>query len=353
MSTQDWKPPKGTLIHLSSERFDSGIIKRLDAVQFQPTDRPIEDRFSVSIGTEDGNTVVIMGVYDGHGGSETAEYIAQELPPRIATSLGPTPAKDEMAVIVEQFQTLDREIQTTFRKSFGFTRSMPFKNQIINHLLSQESYRLNALRAKAGSAALIARINAKAIQLANVGDCRAVMTTRHPDTTDISADQLTNDHNTHNPEEVSRLRIEHPGEEDTVIMQNRVLGRLGTTRSFGDVYYKEPDTWFAREVMGHSSLTPKHGLSWKAQSNVLFGYYRSPPYLTATPEMSEIPLVSGSILVLASDGLWGLVENRWVATNIWRGVDEGHENLGLFLLQKLHDEGHNPGDDVTLLVIQL
>lgn len=35
-----------------------------------------------------------------------------------------------------------------------------------------------------------------------------------------------------------RLRKEHPGEEDTVIMRGRIQGGLQPTRAFGDASYK-------------------------------------------------------------------------------------------------------------------
>ena len=168
----------------------------------------------------------------------------------------------------------------------------------------------------------------------------------------INTEQLTNDQNPHHPAEVERLRAEHPGEEDTVIMQNRVLGRVGTTRSFGDVYYKEKDTWFTSTIMGHAKLTPKHGLSWRNQMEVLFGFYKSPPYLTAVPEVTKLSPILGSLLVIATDGLWSLVENEWVGENVWRGIEDVDENLALCLLKRLEEGGKYPGDDTAIIVLR-
>ena len=36
----------------------------------------------------------------------------------------------------------------------------------------------------------------------------------------------------------NRMKKEHPGEEDTVIMRGRVMGGLQPTRAFGDASYK-------------------------------------------------------------------------------------------------------------------
>ncbi|KAL0578508.1 hypothetical protein V5O48_003501 [Marasmius crinis-equi] len=350
MTSEQWLPSKGTLVHTSSARFEQQDVKRIDIVQLQPTDRPIEDRFSLS-DTENG---LVCGVYDGHGGSETADYISKELPNRIAAALKKADKQDRSQRVIDACLQLDREIHESFTSTFSFLRSLPFQDHILSSLLNRDHICIKAQRAKAGSTALVACISSGHVELVNVGDCRAIMTIRDAiSNQDITNEQLTNDQNPHNSEEVRRLRAEHPDEEETVIMQNRVLGRVGTTRSFGDIYYKEKDKWFALNVMAHSKLTPKHGLSWKHQADVLFGYYKSPPYLTAKPEVTESSLIPGAIFVLATDGLWSRVENEWVAENVWKGLDAREENLALYLIKRMQEEDRNPGDDTTILVVHL
>ncbi|KAJ8083766.1 hypothetical protein PM082_002532 [Marasmius tenuissimus] len=351
MTPARWVPSKGTLIYDSVSHLQYSGVKRVDIAQLQPTDRPVEDRFSLS----HENGVVICGVYDGHGGSETADYISKELPGRITTALeNEENTQLHSQRLIDECLKLDREIHESFAKTFRFLRSVPFREQILSTLLSQSRALLAAQRAKAGSTALLARISSGHVELMNVGDCRAVMTFRDNNSDqNIRTEQLTNDQNPHHPEEVQRLRAEHPGEEDTVIMQNRVLGRIGTTRSFGDVYYKEKDTWLALDVMGHPKLTPKHGLSWRHQSEVLFGYYKSPPYLTAMPEVRAFSASPASMLVMATDGLWSLVDNEWVAENIWTGVEKEEQNIALYLLKRLEEEHKYPGDDTTVIVLHL
>ncbi|KAF9270007.1 protein serine/threonine phosphatase 2C [Marasmius fiardii PR-910] len=349
MTFPSWTPPKGTLIHASCQRFERQDIQRVDLAQLQPTSRPIEDRFSVHSNAND----LIFGVYDGHGGNETADYISKELPPRVSASFREsTDEQSHSSNVTDECLELDRELHNAFTKTFGFIRSLPFQDRILSALLGQHRHRIKAQRAKAGSTALLARISCGCMDLINVGDCRAIITVRDHDMS-IKTEQLTNDQNPYNAAEVERLRSEHPGEDETVIMHNRVLGRVGATRTFGDVYYKERDTWFAVNVMGHTRLTPQHGLSWKQQSKILFGHYRSPPYLTAKPEVSEVTLIPRSFVVMASDGLWSLVKNEWVSENLWKGIDEGVENLSLYLLQRLYQENLYPGDDVTILVLRV
>jgi hypothetical protein len=50
----------GHITHESSQEH-GGI--RINILQYQPTERPIEDRFSINIST--GSNRIIIGVYDG------------------------------------------------------------------------------------------------------------------------------------------------------------------------------------------------------------------------------------------------------------------------------------------------
>ncbi|KAI8613549.1 phosphatase 2C-like domain-containing protein, partial [Chytriomyces sp. MP71] len=140
--------------------------------------------------------------------------------------------------------------------------------------------------------------------LANVGDCRAVLGTEGPEGKIVAKD-LTRDHNGENESEVTRLQNEHPSnEKDTVIFVNkgdrsntkRVLGGLMPTRSFGDAKYK----WPLDVIEKVDLIEPGIKRAIPMQKDC-----KTPPYLTATPEITEHRLTPHDrFLVLATDGLY-------------------------------------------------
>lgn len=97
--------------------------------------------------------------------------------------------------------------------------------------------------------------------------------------------------------EVERLYSEHPrSEHDTVLRMDRLLGQLMPLRAFGDFRFKWPrhvlEKWVS-PIVGESALPP---------------HYKTPPYLTASPEIVRYTLgPRDKFLVIASDGLWDLL----------------------------------------------
>jgi len=83
----------------------------------------------------------------------------------------------------------------------------------------------------------------------------------------------------------------------------------------------------------------------------LFVAYKTPPYLTSTPQTGEHQLVKGDIIIMATDGLWDLISSKDASDIIHQGVAETHDNLATYLLERV--KAKPPGDDVTILVIQV
>ncbi|KAJ3248379.1 hypothetical protein HDU78_001005 [Chytriomyces hyalinus] len=168
------------------------------------------------------------------------------------------------------------------------------------------------LPAVTGACALSALVRDDELVLANTGDCRAVLGTEG-DNGVIRAVELTRDHNGANASEVSRLQSEHPAsEKDTVIFVNRgdtsrtkrVLGGLMPTRSFGDAKYKWPvDVSDKVDV-----IDPRIKKAIPMQKDC-----KTPPYITAAPEISEHKLSSKDrFFVLATDGLYDQLSSNEV-----------------------------------------
>ena len=127
-----------------------------------------------------------------------------------------------------------------------------------------------------------------------------------------TATSLSTDHNVgSSPTEVARVRAEHPGEEDVIKGDKppRLLG-IAVTRAFGDGPYK----WVPEIAQAH--FEKFWGKPLKADA-------KTPPYLTAEPDVVEVEIGAGDFLIMGSDGFWDHVSNenaveivkRWLAAN--------------------------------------
>lgn len=112
-----------------------------------------------------------------------------------------------------------------------------------------------------------------------------------------------------------RMRAEHPGEEDTVIMRGRVLGGLQPTRAMGDSLYKWSSETAELYVQSRCTvggvLTPDslrklvapHDIKLRSEKP----HYLTPPYVTSRPEITHRK-ISGNpdeklrFVILATDG---------------------------------------------------
>ncbi|RZC41139.1 PP2C domain containing protein [Asbolus verrucosus] len=109
--------------------------------------------------------------------------------------------------------------------------------------------------------------------------------------------KLTQEHNSYNQTEIERIIKEHPyNESSTVIKMERLLGQLAPLRALGDFRYK-----WSKEIM-YSVVAKYFG------ENAIPPHYHTPPYLTATPEVTHHRLTPrDKFLVIASDGLWDII----------------------------------------------
>lgn len=104
-----------------------------------------------------------------------------------------------------------------------------------------------------------------------------------------------------NLDEVARLKKEHPGEEEIVCKEGRVLGMM-VSRAFGDCRWKWPleiQEAMVRKFYGVGPLTYKYP-------------FQTSPYLTAEPVITstKIDSTKPSFLIVGSDGLWDTVSSK-------------------------------------------
>ncbi|KAL9243678.1 hypothetical protein vseg_017536 [Gypsophila vaccaria] len=161
----------------------------------------MEDYFQTKISEVDGQMVAFFGVFDGHGGSRTAEYLKNKLFNNLCSH--PDFIKDTKVAIVEAFKQTDADY------------------------LSEEK----GQQKSAGSTASTALLVGDRLLVANVGDSRVVAGR------DGSAIPLSVDHKPDRSDE--RQRIENAGGFVIWAGTWRVGGVLAVSRAFGDKLLKQ------------------------------------------------------------------------------------------------------------------
>ena len=299
--------------------FKHPLIKSVD-VNFLPSNSPNEDRFVV--GGVKNMGVGLVSVIDGHKGNYCSEYVKNNLLQYVTETLSQDhPLSDATTAIFhtnpagasntaeiptaeltnhhgssfdwsktehhlkEAFQSLDRDINNQ-----GLKAARQVKQ---GRSIREGNFREDILTAMAGACVLLSVITDSAVYVANTGDCRAVLGTRQGNNS-WRAEPLSLDQTASNPSEIERLFAAHPGEQNTVISMDRLLGNLMPLRSFGDMDLK----WEKSDL---DFLVP------------LPEFYHTPPYLTAEPVVTHRTLQKQDrFIVIASDGLWERLSNEQV-----------------------------------------
>lgn len=223
----------------------------------------------------------------------------------------------------------------------GFTR---LDDEIV-HQSVQEVFKSNSRNlaaellapALSGSCALLSFYDSSTglLRVACTGDSRAVLG-RRTSNGKWSALPLSVDQTGANPDEESRLRKMHPGEEH-VVRNGRIFGGLEPSRAFGDATYK-----WSKEV----ATRLRDSFFGRSQSPLM----KTPPYVTAEPVVTttKVHPERGDFLVLATDGLWEMLTNeevvglvgKWIETqtskgansqldSVWSKITGGAKDTGL------------------------
>lgn len=152
----------------------------------------------------------------------------------------------------------------------------------------------------AGSCALLTIYDTQSstLRTAVTGDSRAVIGSWSGAEKKYVAEALSKDQTGFNEDEVSRLDRLHPGEKDEILdaSSGRLMG-LAVTRAFGDHRWKYPNELVnsIRHRFGGSGPRPQS---------------KTPPYLTARPEVTTREVQGEDFVILASDGLWDVISNE-------------------------------------------
>ncbi|GAB2282142.1 hypothetical protein Dimus_036504 [Dionaea muscipula] len=230
------------------------------------------------------------GVFDGHGGSEAAEYVRENLMKYIFEDANFPQAFEVDEVFLE-------DVENSMRKAF---------------LLADFSMADDrSISSSAGTTALTALIFGRLLMVVNAGDCRAVLSRKG------EAIDMSQDHKPTCPSE--RRRVEELG---GFVDDGYLNGVLSLSRALGDWDMKFPK----------GSASP----------------------LTAEPEFRQIILTEDDeFLVIGCDGIWDVLSSQQAVSIIRRGLrrhDDPEQCARDLVMEALR---LNTFDNVTAIVVCL
>jgi pyruvate dehydrogenase phosphatase len=256
----------------------------------------------------------VWAIFDGHCGPRMSEILKRNLPHIIGGELMEAGCMDRAYV------PNDQHVIQTIKKSFTLIDN-EFLDRAREHIEKPKEGEPRALlislaaAAHAGSCALVALYDPKrsVLRVANTGDSRAVLGRWNQAQGKYVAQAMSTDQTGFNQDEVARLQREHPGEDTVDPKTGRVFG-LAVTRAFGDARWKWPEevTRRAHELFCGPAPRPN-------------GVIKTPPYLTAEPEVTEVKLRDGAhpdFLIMASDGLWDNMSSEDAVTCVQLWLDK-------------------------------
>lgn len=264
-------------------------------------------------------------IYDGHAGPRTSQLLQQSLPAFVGAQLWDARCMTRAYIpedwqitqtIKKAFKLMDgeilREAETAMRAGVNLAHSVGIMSPALS-----------------GSCALFALFDPanSVLRVANTGDSRAVIGRWDAAESQYVAQAMSVDQTGFNQEEVKRLREEHPDEDPVDPKTGRVFG-IAISRAFGDARWKWSE---------HLTRTV-HEKFWgpaPRPNNVI----KTPPYLTAEPEIMETKIQAGpkpDFLIMASDGLWDLISNEDAVTCVNSWLDKYKPDA--FVAEQMQEE---------------
>jgi len=326
------------LTQLETSVVGNGPVKFFDS-NILASNNPTEDRRAAAELVQTGGG--LFAVFDGHAGSACAQSLSERLFSYIAVSLLSTDEFEQYSQLMRSESPPQLVNKYRFREDYVsedilhiyvqglqryVTETLSFSgddvqlpSSIVEQLtaaflrldadISQEA--LPSARAvdtdllqvaMSGACTCVAHIKDFDIDVASVGDCRAVVGRLGASGT-WTAVQLTEDQNVDNTAEVRRVMQNHPKSEwSSIIKNDRLLGLLIPLRAFGDIRFK----WSRSDLQSLASVVTGSRIQ-----DFVPSHYQTPPYLTAAPEVSHHTLRrQDRFMVIATDGLWDLMSSQ-------------------------------------------
>jgi serine/threonine protein phosphatase PrpC len=250
-------------------------------------------------------------VMDGHAGRHTAFYLQWTLIPSVSAALANLAATSSSLDIEENIKNTFLRIDKTI---------MDGARTAANWFPAANAAAIAALMpAFSGSCALLAAFDPEksTLRVACAGDSRAVLGRWDPAEQTYTTIPLSIDQTGFNPKEVSRLAAEHPDEPDIIDPKTGRLLGMAITRAFGDHRWKWDNDFIKTVQMKFWGSAPRSGS-------------RTPPYMTAEPEITETDVVRAAptdaqrksdFMIMASDGLWDRISSEHAVECVQRWLE--------------------------------
>jgi pyruvate dehydrogenase phosphatase len=255
-------------------------------------------------------------IMDGHAGRHTAAELQWKLIPYVSSALCNLPASSSSweveNTIKQTFLRLDKSLMDEARVTSNWFPA--------GHVAAIEAL----APAVSGSCALLATFDPKKdiLRVACTGDSRAVLGRWDPSTKSYTCIPLSEDQTGFNEKEVARLTKEHPDEPDMINSKSGRLLGLAVTRAFGDHRWKWDNDFIKAVQCKFWSSSPRPN-------------NKTPPYLTAEPEITETKIVRADpdarcsdFMIMASDGLWDRISSEHAVECVERWLEAKHRGGG-------------------------
>ncbi|KAI8836377.1 phosphatase 2C-like domain-containing protein [Chytridium lagenaria] len=278
----------------------SNSIVRVD-LDYIDANSPIEDKNFVEAIPKRG---ILAAVLDGHWAPHCVTEVQAYLPSyiqRFIAKSNPGDAEGISKALVTAFESLDKDlldlpakvIPRFYEKTAADIRGLPA--EVKKKGLDA------AFLALEGSCGLVAYVEGTTLFTAHAGDSRAVLGRRKADG-GWEAIRLTADHTPKNPDEKT-VADERSGIP-------RVIGGMACSRAFGDGRFKWPlavQEKITALLEGHPN----------ARRYRAFSTCKTPPYMTAKPDVSHRTLTeSDYFVVLGSDGIFDVLSDEEVVAAV-------------------------------------
>ncbi|GJN30648.1 hypothetical protein PR202_gb18973 [Eleusine coracana subsp. coracana] len=219
----------------------------------------------------------LVGVYDGHGGTEAARFVNARL-----------------FSLIQEFAAENGGLSAdVLTKAFGATEE-EFLGVV------QDSWQSHPGIMSVGSCCLVGAVEDGTLYVANLGDSRA-----HRKNEVVVAERLSRDHNVADESVRREVASMHPDDARVVLNSHgvwRIKGIIQVSRSIGDAYLKRPD-------LCTKNLCP-------------FPLRR--PVMSAVPSIRTRRLRPGDrFVIFASDGLWEQLSDEAAVAIVARGPRKG------------------------------
>jgi serine/threonine protein phosphatase PrpC len=234
--------------------------------------RPLAENSPSGVACHDS---AFFGVYDGHGGSQAAEYCLEYLPSVLVDSIVARGEEEGDVAVIQ-----DSLIVESFVRSFQTT-----DQQFLKHCWD------NGI-GNVGTTVTTVLCHNGVIYCGNAGDSRTVLCRKG------KAMNLSHDHKPTDTNEETRIR-----KVGGFVVMGRVMGKLAVSRAIGDSQFKRKE----------SRMMTEFGITG--------------PLVVPDPDVTCTPIQPGNdeFIILACDGLWDVSTSQEAVTSVKAGLAAGKD----------------------------